>query len=58
MTHLRKQALEREEKKLMDRYHMIEWLDGEHGIKLMPYKIAEHIKVGILNRIGDLESEL
>ena len=32
-------------------YRMIEAIDGEHGIKLLPYSIAERIKVVCLHNI-------
>jgi len=32
-------------------YRIIEWLDGEHGIKIIPYKLAEKIKWALLKNI-------
>ena len=32
-------------------YHIIEMLDGERGIKLIPYKVAQRIKMFLLGYI-------
>jgi hypothetical protein len=34
-------------------YHLIEWLDGEHGqdFKIIPYPLAEKIKWALLKYI-------
>ena len=32
-------------------YHIIEWIDGEHGIKIISYKLGEYIKLWVLTFI-------
>lgn len=32
-------------------YRIIELIDGERGVKIIPYSVAEHIKIWILTWI-------
>jgi hypothetical protein len=50
-------AIDRKEDRLFRAYRELERLDGEHGSPVvMPYEVAEPLKVNVLQSIGRLEA--